>query len=133
MYAPSCKLRNLCCIVHICHSISTRRCSSVASSLLHCNPFAYHSLPPCRCKCIFLRFGVKSSELPQPETEWKAFSAAIAALNEKEPLVWSPISKNLERWINIKKMNETYGSSSKSNSKSNSGGTDIGDACCIVA
>ena len=76
---------------------------------------------------------MRSSELPQPETEWKAFSAAIAALNEKEPLVWSPISKNPERWINIKKMNEIYGSSSKSTPQSNSGGTDLGDMCCVIA
>ena len=132
-FAPSCKSGNLSSFMNC----TCLRSCSVNVKILFCNLFAsallFLRLLACRCKYIFWRFGIKSSELPQPELEWKAFSAAIAALNEKEPLVWSPISKNLEKWINIKKLNDTYGSSSKSNSKSKSGGTDIGDACCIVA
>ena len=79
------------------------------------------------------RFGVKSSELPQPETEWQAFSAAVSALNDKEPLVWSPMTKVPAKWINMKKLNEIYGSKGKTDTTSKSGGTDIGDACCILA
>ena len=75
------------------------------------------------------RFGVRSQDLPHPEAEWPAFSAAVSALNDKEPMVWSSVTKNPAKWINMQKLTAAYGRG-KGNGKSGSGkdvhGTKIG-------
>ena len=48
-------------------------------------------------------------DLPEPAVEWVAFSAAISALNDRAPLVWDPITKKMKKWIDIQKLNATYG------------------------
>lgn len=80
-----------------------------------------------------LRFGVKNQDLPHPEADWLAFSAAISLLNDKEPLVWNSIAKKPTKWINMSRLTHTYGRNKQGGKQGNSGGKDIGDACCTVA
>ena len=75
---------------------------------------------------------MKSQDLPHPEAEWPAFYSAVSALNDKEPLVWSSVTKNPAKWINMQKLTNYYAPKG-SKGGGGGGGTDLGQACCIVA
>ena len=51
---------------------------------------------------------MRSRDLPEPEVNWKLFATAISALNDRLPLVWNPIKKKSDKWINMKALNKAY-------------------------
>lgn len=59
-------------------------------------------------KLIFGR--QKFIEGPDPDVDWKAFSARVASFNAKEPKQYDAIHKKMLPWIDMKKFNKTYGS-----------------------
>lgn len=86
------------------------------------------------------RFGVRAQDLPQPEVDWNAFHDRISQLNDKEPMVWSPVTKALAKWINMKLLTATFAPAKIRNKSSSSGidlatsrGVDLADSCCLVA
>ena len=80
------------------------------------------------------RFGVPAKDLPHPDVDWQAFYGQIYALNEKESMVWSSVTKAPAKWINMKNLSTCYGpvgfKDSRNNSAPSKGG---GDACCSIA
>lgn len=55
------------------------------------------------------RFGVRAQDLPHPDVDWNAFHAQISQLNDKEPLVWSSVTKAPAKWINMNHLTACYG------------------------
>ena len=55
------------------------------------------------------RFGVKAQDLPHPGVSFNDFRDQISAMNDKEPLVWSPVTKAPAKWIDIAKLSALYG------------------------
>ena len=55
------------------------------------------------------RFGVKAQDLPHPDVSFKEFRDQISALNDKEPLTWSPVTKAPAKWIDVAKLTALYG------------------------
>ena len=47
--------------------------------------------------------------LPDPEIDWQLFSSAVSVLNDSLPLVWDPIKKKLEKWVDMKELDKAYG------------------------
>ncbi len=47
--------------------------------------------------------------LPDPEFEWSEFCKKVNELSKKEPKQYNPITRKVEPWINVKKMNKVYG------------------------
>mmetsp|Transcript_12493 Transcript_12493/g.19325 ORF Transcript_12493/g.19325 Transcript_12493/m.19325 type:complete len:418 (+) Transcript_12493:67-1320(+) len=59
--------------------------------------------------CAFL-FGNKSIELlPDVHADWKGFMAGLSDVMEKESPQWNPITRKVEPWINLKRLNRSYG------------------------
>lgn len=86
------------------------------------------------------RFGVRAQDLPHPEVDWTAFHDRISELNDKEPMIWSPVTKVPAKWINMKQLTATFApaktkgkDSSKGVDLATSKGVDLGDSCCIIA
>ena len=52
--------------------------------------------------------------LPHPDEDWGQFVAALKAKNTAEGLVWDPLAKQPREWVNMKKLQDTYGKSSSS-------------------
>lgn len=42
------------------------------------------------------------------------FIAVVKAKSQEEGLVWDPLAKQLKEWINMKKLQDEYGTSSSS-------------------
>jgi hypothetical protein len=83
---------------------------------------------------------VRAQDLPQPEVDWNAFHDRISQLNDKEPMVWSPVTKAPAKWIDMKQLTATFAPAKFKNKKSSSGidlatssGVDLADSCCVVA
>ena len=76
---------------------------------------------------------MKQQDLPHPDADWSAFSAAVSSLNDKEPMVWSSATMAPAKWINMSILSATYGPNKRLKNNEKNGGTDIGDACCTVA
>jgi hypothetical protein len=55
------------------------------------------------------RFGVKVQDLPHPDVSFREFRDHISALNDKEPLTWSPVTKAPAKWIDVAKLTARYG------------------------
>lgn len=55
------------------------------------------------------RFGVKAQDLPHPDVNFNEFRDQISAMNDKEPLVWSPVTKAPAKWIDIAQLTALYG------------------------
>ena len=55
------------------------------------------------------RFGVRPQDLPHPDVSFRDFRDQISALNDKEPLVWSPVTKAPAKWIDMAKLTAKYG------------------------
>ena len=55
------------------------------------------------------RFGVKAQDLPHPDVSFRDFHNQISAMNDKEPLVWSPLTKAPAKWIDMAKLTARYG------------------------
>jgi Mg-chelatase subunit ChlD len=57
-----------------------------------------------------LLFGEKELEgVPNPEVDWKGFASAVSKLVEEQAYQWNPITKKVQPWINMKKLNKAYG------------------------
>lgn len=75
--------------------------------------------------------------MPHPEVDFQSFAKALSILNDKEPMVWNPMTGNLTKWIDMKKLTATYGGRVSNRGGGNSGnapnkGTDLGAACCTI-
>merc|ERR1712113_155548 len=59
---------------------------------------------------FLLLFGPgKMDGLPDPQIDWKGFCKHINQIVDKqEKHQWNPISKKVEPWVNVKKMNSQY-------------------------
>jgi hypothetical protein len=53
----------------------------------------------------------KLMEIPDPEVDWKGFSARIASYNAAESKQYNAIHKRLMPWIDMGKLNHVYGPS----------------------
>lgn len=49
------------------------------------------------------------AEAPDPDADWKGFCDAVSRLLAKEKKQWNPITKRLEPWIDMKKLNKDFG------------------------
>lgn len=57
-----------------------------------------------------LLFGEKELVgVPNPEVDWKGFASAVSKLVEEQAYQWNPITKKVQPWINMKKLNKAYG------------------------
>lgn len=74
---------------------------------------------------------MRADLLFHPDAHWKEFYEQISVLNDKEPKVWSSITKSPAPWINMVQLKAMYGPSSKKGG--GNGKVDVGDACCLVA
>jgi Mg-chelatase subunit ChlD len=54
-------------------------------------------------------FGAGMAEAPDPEADWKGFCETVGRLLSKERKQWNPITKRMEPWIDMKKLNKAYG------------------------
>ena len=51
----------------------------------------------------------RTSELPQPESNWMGFLSKAADLLAKEVDQWDPITKGMKPWVNLNLVKERYG------------------------
>ena len=88
-------------------------------------------------RSVYLRFGVPSADLPDPDTDFKKFCAEITVLNNAATAVFCPLTKKPEKWINMKKLVQDFGTKGGSGGGGGGGGdgrgVDLGQACCVVA
>lgn len=47
--------------------------------------------------------------VPDPQADWAGFSSEIARIVKKENKQWNPITRKVQPWVDIKKMNKMYG------------------------
>jgi Mg-chelatase subunit ChlD len=74
-----------------------------------------------------LLFGEKDGKfdgVADPQVNWSSFMKGMARIVEAEPPQWNPITKKVEPWINLKKLDMTY------RRQANGGG--LGCACNIM-
>jgi len=57
--------------------------------------------------CVLL-FG-ECDGLPDPDTDWNAFSMHVKELLSKEDLQWNPVTKRMSPWIDMKQLDRIYG------------------------
>jgi hypothetical protein len=89
-------------------------------SVLHDTVFLFCSLGN--------RFGVPAQDLPHPDVDWNAFHSRISQLNDKEPLVWSSVTKAPAKWINMNHLAAVYGPKAAKGKGKDKDGKD-----CVVA
>uniref|UniRef100_A0A7S4N3V9 VWFA domain-containing protein n=1 Tax=Odontella aurita TaxID=265563 RepID=A0A7S4N3V9_9STRA len=58
--------------------------------------------------CAFL-FGVSKREIPDPQVDWSVFTEELGRLLEKEKGHWNPVTKKVTPWIDMQKLEKTYG------------------------
>jgi hypothetical protein len=58
----------------------------------------------------FFRTLFDADGIPDPETDWDAFTKRIADVASAEKPQWNPISKRVEPWVNVKQLKAAYGS-----------------------
>lgn len=98
------------------------------------NPFLTYALPLHRCRelgyhnrlfdllderrlskdelrdFLLLLFGEAQFDgVPDPQADWKGFAEAVARIVKKEQKQWNPITKKVQPWVDVKKMNKVYG------------------------
>ena len=49
---------------------------------------------------------------PHPDEDWQAFIALVKSKNIAQGQVWDPKTKSLKDWINVRMLQEKYGSTS---------------------
>jgi hypothetical protein len=63
--------------------------------------------------CDSLRFrsflGGNPSDLPHPGMDWYAFTQKLKELNKSLPPVFDALSNSMRPWVDLKKLNSTYG------------------------
>lgn len=47
--------------------------------------------------------------VPDPQVDWNGFLNDVKRIVEREEYQWNPVTKQLEPWININKLNKIYG------------------------
>jgi hypothetical protein len=57
---------------------------------------------------LLCRFGVPVQNLQHPEAEWEKFVIQINDLNDAEPMIWSPQTQVLAKWIDMKQLTTMY-------------------------
>lgn len=60
------------------------------------------------CKILFGR-GLMD-EAADPQADWKSFAKTVTRLLASEAKQWNPVTKRVEPWIDMKKLNAQYGS-----------------------
>lgn len=58
--------------------------------------------------CAFL-FGVDKKNIPDPQVDWSLFTQEIGRLLQKEKDHWNPVTKKMTPWIDMKKLENFYG------------------------
>jgi hypothetical protein len=53
-------------------------------------------------------FSVPRQSIPLPEVAWSEFYRSINSLNDKEHMVWNPVSKTTQKWINMSALATAY-------------------------
>ena len=56
-----------------------------------------------------LILGGAAADLPHPEVDWKAFVAGLDAAQKQLGKAWNPLTKRESHWIDIRRLNRTYG------------------------
>jgi hypothetical protein len=51
------------------------------------------------------------TELPNPALDWPGFIQAVTEANNREPMVWDPLSRSMSRWIKINQLQRQYNKS----------------------
>ena len=55
--------------------------------------------------------------VPDPQADWKGFASDVDRIVKKENNQWNPISKKVQPWVDLKKLNKAYGG---------------GGSCCLM-
>ena len=62
---------------------------------------------------FLLLFGPdKFDGVPDPHVDWKGFLTSINRLANAEKQQWNPIRKKMAPWVDVRKLNSTYGTDS---------------------
>lgn len=49
--------------------------------------------------------------VPDPQADWKGFVSELDRIMKKENNQWNPITKKVQPWVDVKKLNKAYGES----------------------
>ena len=99
-----------------------------------CSPSPIPSPPP--------RFGVPIQSIPHPEADWPGFYGAVSALNDREGVVWNPVTRVMAKWIDLQNLDRVYGLASQNTGRgpAPSAGPAMrqqqpkqSEGCCVVA
>jgi hypothetical protein len=50
--------------------------------------------------------------VPDPQADWKGFCQDVSRMVKKEKPQWCPITKKVQPWVDLKKLNKAYGEGS---------------------
>jgi hypothetical protein len=50
--------------------------------------------------------------VPDAQADWSGFIEALSKIVEKEKRQWNPVTKRIQPWVDLKKLNKTYGGGS---------------------
>jgi hypothetical protein len=82
----------------------TKQSSSGLFDLLDERPLTKAEL---RLFCTLL-FGTGVEQIPDPVSEWNAFTKYVERSLEHESLQWNPLKKKKKPWVSVKKLNRIY-------------------------
>ena len=145
-------------------SLTVLHPSSSSLSSLSLHPFCHFLILLCRSLCrtvldttpnnaisllclvlpCHVRFGVPIQSIPHPEADWAGFYAAVSGLNEREGVVWNPVTRVMAKWIDMQSLDRAYGLASQNTGRGpapNAGpamrqqqqAQAKSDGCCVVA
>jgi hypothetical protein len=58
-----------------------------------------------------LLFG-EADGVPDPQADWVGFVKALSKIVDKEKGQWNPMTKKVQPWVDMKKLNKAYGGGS---------------------
>ena len=90
--------------------ISSFSSSFIPFLITHMHSLPLSPFPPSIILFIFLFYSldVDPLKIADPETHWNEFIKEIKKANDLAPQVWNPITKKLEKWIDIKNLESSY-------------------------
>jgi hypothetical protein len=54
--------------------------------------------------------GGDTKSLPHPDEDWAAFISTLKARCQAEGQIWDPLTKTMREWVDLKKLQNMYGS-----------------------